>query len=51
MARKIFFNFHSKPGNWRVSQVRKMGVVGVNKPLLEKIWKGKIFNTINYDQL
>lgn len=29
MARRTFYSFHYKPDNWRVSQVRNMGVVGI----------------------
>jgi hypothetical protein len=27
MAKKVFFSFHYKPDNWRVSQVKNMGAV------------------------
>ncbi len=39
MAYKIFFNFHSKPGNWLVAQVRNMGVVEWYKPVTDNKWE------------
>lgn len=32
MARKVFFSFHYQPDNWRVSQVRNIGVIEGNQP-------------------
>ena len=32
MARKAFFSFHYQPDNWRVSQVRNIGVIEGNQP-------------------
>jgi hypothetical protein len=39
MARKIFFSFHYKPDNWRVSQVRNIGAIEGNKPASDNDWE------------
>lgn len=39
MARKVFFSFHYKPDNWRVSQVRNIGAIEGNKPAKDNDWE------------
>lgn len=39
MARKVFYSFHYKPDNWRVSQVRNIGVVEGNRPVSDNDWE------------
>ena len=39
MARKVFFSFHYKPDNWRVSQVRNIGAIEGNKPASDNDWE------------
>jgi hypothetical protein len=39
MARKCFYSFHYKKDNWRVSQVRNIGVVEGNKPATDNDWE------------
>ncbi len=39
MARRAFFSFHYKPDNWRVSQVRNMGVIEGNRPATDNDWE------------
>lgn len=39
MARRAFYSFHYVPDNWRVSQVRNMGVVDGNKPATDNDWE------------
>jgi hypothetical protein len=39
MARRIFYSFHYKPDNWRVSQVRNMGVIEGNRPATDNDWE------------
>ncbi|WP_345973008.1 TIR domain-containing protein [Sulfurimonas diazotrophicus] len=39
MARRAFYSFHYKPDNWRVSQVRNMGVIDGNKPVSDNDWE------------
>jgi len=39
MARQVFFSFHYKPDNWRVSQVRNIGVIEGNKPATDNEWE------------
>ena len=39
MTRKAFYSFHYKPDNWRVSQVRNMGVIGGNQPVTDNDWE------------
>ena len=39
MARRCFYSFHYVPDNWRVSQVRNIGVVEGNKPVTDNKWE------------
>ncbi|MBI3934683.1 MAG: TIR domain-containing protein [Acidobacteria bacterium] len=39
MARKVFYSFHYKPDNSRASQVRNMGVIEGNAPVLDNDWE------------
>lgn len=39
MARRVFYSFHYKPDNWRVSQVRNMGVIEGNRPASDNDWE------------
>jgi len=39
MSRKSFYSFHYAPDNWRVSQVRNMGVIEGNSPVLDNDWE------------
>jgi hypothetical protein len=39
MARKCFFSFHYKPDNWRVSQIRNIGVIEGNRPASDNDWE------------
>lgn len=39
MARKVFYSFHYKPDNWRVSQVRNIGTIEDNKPASDNDWE------------
>lgn len=39
MARKVFYSFHYKPDNWRVSQVRKIGALEGNEPAKDNDWE------------
>jgi len=39
MARKVFYSFHYKPDNWRVSQVRNIGAIEDNKPASDNDWE------------
>lgn len=39
MARRVFYGFHYKPDNWRVSQVRNMGVIEGNRPCSDNDWE------------
>lgn len=39
MARKVFYSFHYKPDNWRVSQVRNIGTIEDNKPAKDNDWE------------
>ncbi len=39
MARRSFFSFHYKPDNWRVAQVRNMGLVDGNEPVADNDWE------------
>lgn len=39
MARQAFYSFHNLPDNWRVSQVRNMGVVEGNQPASDNDWE------------
>src|SRR5713226_9302931 len=39
MARRVFFSFHYKPDNWRVSQVRNIGVIEGNRALSDNDWE------------
>jgi hypothetical protein len=37
--RQVFYSFHYIPDNWRVSQVRNIGVVEGNKPVSDNDWE------------
>lgn len=37
--RQVFYSFHFKPDNWRVSQVRSIGTIEDNKPLSDNKWE------------
>ncbi|WP_237611966.1 TIR domain-containing protein, partial [Proteus sp. G4398] len=39
MTRKVFFSFHYQPDNWRVSQVRNIGVIEGNQPAKDNDWE------------
>lgn len=39
MARKAFYSFHYKQDNWRVSQVRNIGVIDGNQPASDNDWE------------
>lgn len=39
MIRKVFYSFHYAPDNWRVSQVRNIGVVEGNQPVSDNDWE------------
>jgi len=39
MARKAFYSFHYELDNWRVSQVRNIGVVDGNRPASDNDWE------------
>ena len=39
MARRTFFSFHYTPDNWRVAQVRNMGMVAGNRPMSDSEWE------------
>lgn len=39
MARKAFYSFHYKEDNWRVSQVRNMGLIEGNRPATDNDWE------------
>jgi len=37
--RQVFYSFHYKNDNWRVWQVRKMGVIEGNEPVSSNDWE------------
>lgn len=39
MARKVFYSFHYKPDNWRVSQVKNIGTVEGSPLLSSNTWE------------
>lgn len=39
VKRRVFFSFHYKPDNWRVAQVRNMGMVDDNSPASDNDWE------------
>lgn len=39
MTRRVFYSFHYKPDNWRVSQVRNIGAIEANKPASDNDWE------------
>jgi hypothetical protein len=39
MARKVFYSFHYKPDNWRVSTVRQIGAIEGNKTATDNDWE------------
>lgn len=39
MAEKVFYSFHYVPDNWRVAQVRNMGVLEGNQLLSDNTWE------------
>lgn len=38
-TRRVFYSFHYKPDNWRVSTVRNIGAVEDNKPAEDNDWE------------
>jgi len=38
MTRRVFYSFHFKPDNWRVSKVRNIGALAGNKPATDNDW-------------
>ena len=39
MARQVFYSFHYKPDNWRVSTVRQIGAIDGNKAASDNDWE------------
>lgn len=39
MARRVFYSFHYKPDNWRVSQIRQIGAIEGNSPASDNDWE------------
>ncbi len=39
MARRVFFSFHYKPDNWRVSKIRSIGSLEGNRPVTDNNWE------------
>lgn len=39
MARRVFYSFHYDNDNWRVSQVRNIGVIEGNRPAPDNDWE------------
>lgn len=39
MARRVFYSFHYKPDNWRVSQVRNIGAIEDNRAATDNEWE------------
>ncbi|MBX4175972.1 TIR domain-containing protein [Streptomyces geysiriensis] len=39
MGRNVFYSFHYVPDNWRVAQVRNMGVLDGNRPASDNDWE------------
>lgn len=39
MARRAFYSFHYDQDSWRASQVRNMGVVEGNRPVMDNDWE------------
>lgn len=39
MKRSVFYSFHYKPDNWRVSQIRNIGIVEKNSLLSTNDWE------------
>ena len=39
MARKIFYSYHYKPDKWRALQVRYMGILDGNQPVVDNEWE------------
>lgn len=39
MSRRIFYSFHYKPDNWRVSKIRNIGAIEGNKPATDNDWE------------
>lgn len=39
MTRKVFYSFHYVPDNWRVSQVRNIGVIEGNEAAKDNDWE------------
>lgn len=37
--RQVFYSFHYKPDNWRVSQIRNIGQIEGNKPASDNKWE------------
>ncbi len=39
MTRRVFYSFHYKPDNWRVSMVRNIGSITGNEPATDNDWE------------
>lgn len=39
MAKQVFYSFHYVPDNWRVSQIRNIGVIEGNKAASDNKWE------------
>lgn len=39
MKRKVFYSFHYKKDNWRVQQIRNMGILEGNQPVSPNQWE------------
>lgn len=39
MARRVFYSFHHQPDNWRVGEVRNIGVIEGNRPATDNEWE------------
>ncbi|MEO5712427.1 MAG: TIR domain-containing protein [Luteolibacter sp.] len=39
MARNVFYSFHYKPDNWRVSKIRNIGAIEGNQPAKDNDWE------------
>lgn len=50
MTRKVFYSFHFKPDNWRVSQIRNIGKIEDNKPVSDNKWEEVIRKGDKYIQ-
>jgi hypothetical protein len=39
MARRVFYSFHYDADNWRVSQIRNIGLIEGNRPATDNDWE------------